>query len=80
MTLEVMRDVLGVCFLINLGFFLWWFVILLFAHDWVYRIHSKWFKLSAEQFDALHYGEMVFYKLIIFVFNLVPYIALRIVG
>jgi hypothetical protein len=33
-----------------------------------------------EQFDAIHYAGMTVFKLGIILFNLVPYIALRIVG
>jgi len=46
----------------------------------VYRFHGRWFKLSLETFDAIHYGGMAVFKLGIFLFNLVPFIALCIVG
>lgn len=67
------------CLVINIGLLIWWFLIILFARDWVYRVHGKWFKLSREQFDAIHYEGIVFYKICIFIFNVVPYIALCIV-
>jgi len=50
------------------------------AHDWMYRFHSKWFKISVEKFDAIHYGGMALFKTAVLLFNLVPYLALRIVG
>jgi hypothetical protein len=80
MTLEVIRDALGWCIVINWIALLWWLLFFIFAHDWMYRFHSKWFKISVEKFDAIHYGGMAFYKIAIFLFNLVPYLALRIVG
>ena len=46
----------------------------------MYRLHSRWFRLSVEQFDVLHYAGMARDKIGILLFNLVPYIALRIVG
>jgi len=52
----------------------------IFAHDWIYKKHGKWFKLSVERFDAIHYAGMTFFKLCIFVFNLVPYLALLFVA
>lgn len=58
---------------------MWWFLWILFAHDFVYRMHSKWFKVSVEKFDAIHYAGIAFYKIIIFVFNIVPYLALQII-
>ncbi len=80
MTIEMIRNVLGWCTLINMGFLLFWVLWLKVAHDFVYRVHGKWFKLSEERFDAIHYSGMLFFKICIFIFNLVPYLALRIVG
>jgi len=75
-----MRDALLWCAVINYGVLLIWFLFFILAHDWMHRFHSKWFRLSVEQFDALHYGGMSVYKLGILLLNLVPYVALRIVG
>lgn len=79
MTVGMIRELLGWCCVINVGLLLWWFLIILFAHDWIYRIHKKWFKISEETFDAIHYAGIAFFKIAILVFNVVPYIALRII-
>ena len=80
MTIDLVRDVLLWCFIINIGILLYWFLFFTLAHDWVYQFHGKWFKLSVEKFDAIHYAAMAFFKICIFVFNIVPYFALCIVG
>ncbi len=80
MTLEEIRATLAWCSVINIGLLLWWFVFIAFAHDWVYKMHSKWFNIPVEKFDAIHYAGIAFFKISIFLFNLVPYFALRIVG
>ena len=80
MTIEITRDFLGWCSIINMGLLLWWFMFFTLVHDLVYRIHGKWFKLSVERFDAIHYAGMAFFKVSIILFNIVPYLALRIVG
>lgn len=79
MSIELLRDVLGWSALINLGILILWWIFFSCAHDWVYRLHSKWFCLTLERFDAIHYTTMAFYKLSIFLFMLVPYLAIRIV-
>ena len=79
MTVEVVRDVLAWCAVINVGLLLWWALVLMLAHDRVYRLHTRWFRLSVEQFDAIHYAGMALFKICVFVFNIVPYLALRIV-
>jgi hypothetical protein len=50
------------------------------AGNWVYRIHSKWFSISRETFNVAIYSFLGLYKIFIFVFNLIPYIALLIIG
>jgi hypothetical protein len=80
MTIDLVRDALLWCFIINIGILLWWFLFFALAHDWVYQFHGKWFKLSVDKFDAIHYAGMAFFKICIFLFNIVPYFALSIVG
>ena len=77
---ELVTAMLGWCTLINLVLLLWWFSFIAFAHDLTYRMHARWFKLSEEKFDSIHYSLMGFFKLTVIVFNLVPYLALRIVA
>lgn len=79
MTVEIVREFLGWCSIINLALLIWWFLFFMLAHDWMYNLHGKWFKLSVEKFDAIHYALMGFYKLSILLFNIIPYLALRIV-
>jgi len=80
MTVEIIRNFLAWCSIINVGVLIYWWLFFTLAHGFVYRIHGKWFKLSVEKFDAIHYTGMAFYKMSIILFNIVPYIALRIVG
>ena len=79
MTVEIIRDVLAWCAVINYALLLLWFLVFSLAHDWLYRVHGKWFTVSVENFDAIHYAGMAFFKLCIFLFSLAPYLALRIV-
>ena len=80
MSLEIIRSTLAWCSVINLVLLLWWVSFFILAHDWMYRIHGKWFDLSADKFDTLHYAGMALFKIGILLFNLAPYLALRIVG
>lgn len=80
MSIEVTRSFLLWCTVINYGVLLVWFLLFVFAHDWIQRIHSRWFRLSSDQFDALHYAGMAIFKIGIILFNLVPFVVLFIVG
>ncbi len=80
MTVETVRDVLLWSAVINYGILLLWFVVFRFAHDWIYRLHGRWFRMSLEQFDATHYSGMAIYKIGVLLFGVAPYIALHIVA
>lgn len=80
MTTNEIRDVLLWCTGINYAVLVVWFCVFVFAHDWMYRIHGRWFKFSLETFDAIHYAGLAVYKIGIILLNLVPLIALYIVS
>ena len=79
MTIEVTRTFLLWCTVINYGVLVVWFLAFVLAHDWVQGLHGGWFRLSRDQFDALHYAGMSMFKIGIMLLNLVPLIALSIV-
>jgi hypothetical protein len=80
MTIEMIREVLLWCSIINIGIFIVSFLLFRFAHDWLYRSRGKWYNLSEEKFDTIYYAMMAFYKTCMIFFNIVPYVALRIAG
>ncbi len=80
MTIDMIRNVFMWCSIINMGLLLWWFLFFTLAHDWVYHLHGKWFKLTVERFDTIHYAGIAFFKICVFMFNIIPYVALLIVG
>lgn len=80
MSIEATRNFLLWCTVINYGVLLVWFLLFAFAHDWIQRLHGKWFRLSSDQFDALHYAGMAIFKIGIILFNLVPLVVLFIIG
>lgn len=81
MTVELIREVLGWCTLINWLVLVIWFLFFSLARDWVFNMHVKWFpQLSPERFDFAHYMGMALLKVGVFIFNLAPYLALRIVA
>ena len=80
MDLSWIRDFLLWCLVANYIVLLWWFGIFVFAHGWMYRLHSRWFKIPEDRFDAIHYQGMAVYKIGILLFNLVPFVALVILG
>lgn len=76
MGVKKIKSFLWKCVVINFIILIFMFPILLFS-DEVYEIHSQWFQGSNEEFATYIYYILGFYKLIWIFFNVVPYIALR---
>jgi hypothetical protein len=68
------------CAIMNFALLAVWSLLFVMPHEWVYRLWSRWFRLSIEQFDAVNFAGIVLYKMGILLFNLIPYVALRIVA
>ena len=79
MSLELARSFVLWCTVVNYGVLLVWFLVFAVAHDRIHRIHGRWFRLSRDQFDTLHYAGMSVYKIGILLFNLVPFAVLSFV-
>jgi hypothetical protein len=79
MNAETLKRTLAWAAVINYIMLIIWFVVFFAAHDWLRDLHARFgFHLSPDQFDFAHYMGMSIYKLGIMLFNLVPYLALRI--
>lgn len=77
--MEMIRDFLFWAMLLNLGVLTLWSFVLMFAGDFAYRLHSRWFSFSRETFSALIYGFLGAAKIIFVMFFFMPWLALVIV-
>jgi len=68
------------CTIINGGILVLWTTFFVFAPDFVYGIQNKWFPIPRETYDVVIYAFLGLFKVLFFVFNVVPYVALLIVG
>lgn len=80
MDIDTAREFLLWCLAINYGLLLLWMLAFVLGHDWMFRLHGRWFRLSREQFDLVHYAGMAALKLGVLLFNLAPWLALLIVA
>jgi len=76
MNIHELKEFLLWCVVLNYALLLYWTGIFFLAHDWYYRLITRWFKISVEKFDALNFAGMTIYKTGLILFNLVPLIAL----
>ena len=80
MDVETLRAFFMWCTIINVVLMCISIVLCAFGGDWIYRMHGKWFPMPKQTFTVVLYAFLGMYKIFIFVFNIVPYVALLIVG
>jgi len=68
------------CTVINGSLLILWITICVVAPDLVYRTQNKWFPIPRETFNVVIYSFLGLFKMLFLVFNLVPYMALALVG
>lgn len=80
MDIQILTRFFMWCSILNIGLLMFSFLMLAFAGDFVYSMHAKWFPVPRERFNAVTYSFLGFYKIIVIVFNVVPWAALAIIG
>jgi len=80
MTIESAQAFLLWCLVINYGILLLWFLVFWFGHDWMFRLHSRWFLFIEGTLRQHSLCIHAAYKLGILLLNLTPYVALRLIG
>ena len=80
MDLVTLRAFFMWCTIINGGFMILTSLVLTFAGNLIYRVHSRWFKMPREAFNIVIYSFIGLYKIFLMVFCLVPYVVLIILG
>lgn len=78
--LDVIAGILIRCFLGGMVLLMVWFAGFAFAGDWIYQVHSRWFQIPRQSFDAIHYAGMAVTKIAIILFFLLPWIAIKLVS
>ena len=77
-TIEIITEFLGWCSIINLGILMFTAVLLTVFNDAILKIHSKMFNLTKEYLQQIYFKYLAQYKIIIIIFNIIPYFALKI--
>jgi hypothetical protein len=80
MDIETLTRFFMWCTIINGALLVFWIIMLISAPEMIYRTQQIWFPIPRETFNIVMYCFLGFFKIIFLVFNLVPWLALLIVG
>lgn len=74
-----LRSILGWSGVINMALLLFMALLFLIAKDFIYTVWGQFFELSEEAYDSFMLNIMAFWKILVFVFFIIPYFAIGIV-
>jgi hypothetical protein len=80
MDVTIIRNFFLWCTIINGAMLIFSALLCALAADWVYRMQSIWFNVPREAFNIVIYSFIGLYKIFVITFNLIPFLALAIVG
>ncbi|MCP4843356.1 MAG: hypothetical protein GY887_16645 [Halieaceae bacterium] len=80
MDLEVLTAIFGWCAVINIALLLFSSLWVTVFREFTKRLHSTLMQVDASELNAYYFQYLGNYKLLILVFNIVPYIALRLIA
>jgi len=68
------------CTIINGALLFFWVTMCMVAPDLVYRTQKIWFPIPRETYNVVMYSFLGFFKIVFLIFNVVPCLALLIIG
>ena len=80
MNTEILQEFLLWCLLLNLGIYTFQAIASIVLRDFMARTHGKMFGISEETAHKAIYSYLATYKILIIVFNLVPWLAIVIIN
>ena len=79
MDIQTVTDFFMWCSIINCGFLILGSIFLWVRPEFVYKIQGNFVPLSREQLEIFFYGFIGLFKILVLIFNVVPFIALKII-
>ncbi|CAN0601139.1 unnamed protein product [Ectocarpus sp. 12 AP-2014] len=80
MDIGQVREVFGWMLVFNIGFYTLAAVFIIFARDFAVKLEARLTGVEAEKWPGIFVNYLSQYKIAILVFNLAPWLALRVVG
>lgn len=80
MTSQLVTEFFFWCTVINGGLLALWVLMMTLAPDLVYKTQYRWFPLGQQAFAETMYRFLGLFKILYLMFNLVPWIALKIIS
>ena len=76
-SIEMFTELLGWSTVINMAILIASTLMLIFSQSTISTLHSKLFNLNKADLPSAYFHYLANYKIAIFIFNLVPYLALK---
>jgi hypothetical protein len=80
MTMNELTELFGWMSVLSIGVLMFSTIMILVIKGPAMKIHSKMFGLDEKELNAAYFQYLAQFKIAAIIFNLVPYVALKIIG
>lgn len=77
METSTLRKFFGWCSVINTTLLLVSGICFIFMNEWIFSVYKNLLHLSPEQFNSNWFISLAIYKILIIIFNIIPYFTIR---
>jgi len=78
--IQTVTTFLGWCAILNIGLLFFYAIWLVLFRDFTKRTHSAMLGIDHDKLDSIYFQYLANYKLAVLIFNIVPYLALKIMA
>jgi len=80
MDIQILTGFFMWCTILNGSLLVFWTAMLLLFPDMVYRTQYRWFPIPRDTFNVVMYSFLGLFKIVFLACNVVPFVALLVVG
>ncbi len=78
MSIEELATLFGWCTVVNFGILIFTSILLTQFRKWIHSVHAKMCGLSEEELNQRYFAYLGQFKILWIIFNLTPYLVIRI--
>ncbi|NOQ31116.1 MAG: hypothetical protein GQ570_08350 [Helicobacteraceae bacterium] len=78
--IEMLTEFFGWCSLINIGMLIFYSIVITVFLEMLLKIHMSLLKLDRKYLQEAYFKYLAQYKIVVIIFNIVPYIVLKIMS
>lgn len=79
-TIPILTSFLGWCLVLNIGLLMFSTIMIMLCKTWITKLHAKLLNMNEDALSIEYFRYLANYKVLVIVFNLAPWVALKLMS